>query len=193
MLLQLKISLQGTRNPEVWRRIKVPLQFNFEQLHQVIQASMGWRNAHLYSFSENAHGDLLRITSRYEEDGPIFADQVEIGPILMNLYNWQLMHGKKKAMVYLYDYGDSWEHTITVEDFIRENGNKPEILDGQGACPPEDCGGIFGFEDLKECLVTGSPSKLHGERWEPWLKECGYKNYDPSVFDLKAAKKRLGK
>lgn len=192
MHLELKIELLGISEPTVWRHIKISPEITFHQLHQIIQAAFGWRDSHLYEFSENGIFDLIRICGPYTEEAPLLATDTSANQMLFDLYNSYLMHkGKHKKMIYTYDYGDCWEHKITVVNFDRTASGRPEIMDGGGACPPEDCGGIHGFEDLKVSLKTGQPSAIHGESWIPWLEGTGYKNYDPNNFDLGKARKRI--
>jgi hypothetical protein len=94
---------------------------------------------------------------------------------------------------YIYNYGDYWEHTIEVLDLDRSTTTSPEIVAGEGACPPENCGGIHGYEDLKMNVRTGKPSEIHGDHFRPWLKKVGYKTFDPDVFDIEGARKKLVK
>lgn len=193
MYLVIKIELSDVDNPKIWRRIKVPEHYTFDQFHHVLQAAMGWKNSHLYRFMENDIYDTMAISSPYDEDYGINAQTVEVGNLLFQFHDTGFMDGKRKKLKYWYDYGDSWVHEIDVEEVIPEDIRRAEIIEGEGACPPEDCGGIPGFEDIKESLRTGEPSVIHHESWIPWLEGCGYKNYNPDVFDLAAAKRALRK
>ena len=178
-------------DPVVWRRIHVPFDYTFDQLHHLIQAAFGWKNSHLYMFSENGFGDLISINSPYDEEGAISAKNVPVNNILIELLNNRLMGGKEKKLKYIYDFGDSWEHEIVVEDLDRSAAGKPELIDGAGACPPEDCGGIPGFMDIKKELAGGGVSEFRGESWLPWLEDMGYADYNPLVFDVEAARRRM--
>lgn len=194
MTFDVKIELINSKNPTIWRQIRVPIHATFHDLHMLIQASFGWRNSHLYSFSENGFRTLINICSPYDEEGALDATVVQIERIFFNMYDdFQFVSDNAKPLIYIYDYGDNWEHTVKVVGFDRTSHKKAAVLDGRGACPPEDVGGIHGFEDLKKFLSTGEPSEIHGESWTPWLEGCDYKNYDPEVFDLEAAKKRVSK
>lgn len=111
--------------------------------------------------------------------------------MLIGLYNQSLYNKKDDTTLnYIYDYGDSWEHEIRTLA-IDHNSDSVQLIAGEGACPPEDCSGIHGFEDLKSCLKTGKMSALTGESWTPWLEGCGYPAYDPDVFDVKEARQRM--
>jgi pRiA4b ORF-3-like protein len=189
----IKVELVGITDPKVWRRIIVPGQFTFDQLHKAIQAGMGWKESHLFSFSENGIADIFSITSPYDEESGIDARIVDLSKILLDVHNTGFMGDPRKTITYIYDYGDFWEHMLDVEAVIPEDGIKAELMDGAGACPPEDCGGVHGFEDLKKSLRTGKVSEIHGESWMPWLEGCGYKDYDPNVFDVEEGKRRMRK
>ena len=194
MKIELKIELLGTSNPTVWRQIKVSPEITFHQLHEIIQAAFGWKSSHLYQFSENGFRDLISIGSPRDEEGVINGAVVSASPLLFRMYNGS-MFDKERApkLRYIYDFGDSWEHEISVLDFDRTPGVKTELVDGGGACPPEDCGGIPGFQDLKICLKTGKPSAIHGGDWKSWLDGVGYVGYEVDGFDLKVARRGLAK
>ncbi len=141
----------------------------------------------MYHFSENGFGDLISITNPYDEVG-IGAGKVPVGKILRSMCDSGLMKDLK-TLCYIYDYGDCWEHLLYVESLNPEESKKADLMDGGGACPPEDCGSITGFADIKKCLRTGKDSEIHGDSWVPWLESQGYRNYDPEVFDMKKARK----
>ena len=71
MTIELKIELLGVSSPKVWRQIKVPTGIHFHDLHLLIQDAFGWRNSHLYHFSENGFHSLITIGSPYDEEGGI--------------------------------------------------------------------------------------------------------------------------
>lgn len=85
-------------------------------------------------------------------------------------------------MLYTYDFGDSWDHTIILEKVIPEISLKPELLDGNGACPPEDCGGIMGYKDLMSILAN----KKHPEynEYREWMGLDDDESWDPNAFDF---------
>ena len=185
MNVELKIELLGISNPTIWRQIKVPTGIYFDQLHLIIQAAFGWRNSHLYQFSENGLGSLITISSPYDEEAIFNATEMKAESLLMSMYNSYLLQNEEgHKLNYIYDYGDFWEHEITAVNFDRSSISKPTLISGAGACPPEDSGGVHGFQDIKESLKTGNPSKIHQESYIPWLEECGYPNYDPDRFSI---------
>ncbi len=190
MRIKVRIELLEVSSPTVWRELFVPLDCTFHDMHKILQVAMGWMNSHLYSFKENHKSRFFTIDSPYDEEYGISAKSIPVKGILMNYLNEFNFDDSKSKILYTYDLGDTWEHEITVLDFDRV-GTKAELIAGEGACPPEDCGGIDGFEDIKESLATGNVSKIHGESWKPWLNGCGYKNYDPNKFDLAKAQKGM--
>lgn len=194
MNLDLKIELIGVQNPKVWRQISIPPKITFHQLHLIIQEAFGWSDSHLYQFSENGFRSLINICSPHDEEGALNAAKLSAESILFKMYNSHAFDPERaQNLKYIYDFGDSWEHEITVVGFNRTADGKTMVTDGTGACPPEDCGGIPGFEDLKSCLKTGKKSEMHGESWILWLEGCGYTNYAPGEFDMKTANKRIAK
>lgn len=92
-------------------------------------------------------------------------------------------------MRYTYDFGDNWTHTITLEKIIPQPSVKPELLDGKGACPPEDCGGVWGYKNLLQILAD----KKHPEHQEhrDWLGLFDDENYDPDKFDLEETRELI--
>lgn len=176
---QLKIQLANISNPTVWRRIKVPSDFTFYELHKVIQLVFGWTNSHLYMFSPGGFGSTPVITELREDEDDfewgrrMEADDVELAEIFIK---------EKQHFTYIYDFGDSWTHKITLEKILDEPSYAPECTGGKGKCPPEDCGGIWGFENLKEVLAD----KKHPEHKDTarWLGLQKNETWDPAEFDL---------
>ncbi|WP_446469858.1 plasmid pRiA4b ORF-3 family protein [Xenorhabdus stockiae] len=139
---QLKITLTETK-PAIWRRFIVPSNISLDRLHDVIQVVMGWEDSHLHEFIL----DSKRFTERPEapEEGH------EEGKFKLD----SLIKRKGSKFIYLYDFGDSWEHEILLEN---SNYSPEELpmpifcLEGEQACPPEDCGGVYGYRDLLNIL-----------------------------------------
>lgn len=174
-LYQLKITLQGTR-PAVWRRIVVRADMKLHRLHRVIQEVMGWYDCHLHHF--------LTDSARYSEPDPDEFD-FGFGPPTKNEKRHtvaDLALVEKSKFIYEYDFGDGWEHKIVLEKILPpdEAFKHPVCLAGANACPPEDCGGIGGYDNLKKILADPA----HGEHDEMklWLD----RDFDPFFFDLAA-------
>jgi hypothetical protein len=165
----LKITLDDVE-PMVMRRIVVPADIRLDRLHLVIQAAMGWTNSHLYEFRIGGAGwgepdpDGLH-------DGPLDAKKGRLSAVLAD--------AGRKTFSYLYDFGDSWSHTVKLEKIalgIRGESNIL-LLDAAGRCPPEDCGGASGYENLLEILANPD----HDEH-EETLVWCGGR-FDPARAD----------
>ena len=169
---QLKIHLEPNYlKPPIWRRVLVKSDITFYELHQIIQVAMGWTNAHLWDFS---YGDFS-ITKPSEDDD--WRDTVDAKSIKIS----KLLNKEKDKLDYTYDYGDGWEHKITLEkiiDVININQKLPTCIKGKRACPPEDCGGSWGYETLLETIAN----KKHPEHKDmlEWLGD----EFDPEEFDI---------
>lgn len=182
MILQLKIQLDGISKPPVWRKVLVPAQFTFEKLHFVIQAAFGWEDYHLYSFSPNGYSSTFEIGKPYENDnfsGRTIKDsrKVKLSSIFQE---------KGQKYTYIYDFGDDWNHKITVEEIIDQEAIRAELVSGKGACPPEDCGGIWGYQSLLE--IVNDPKHPEYEEMREWLCLDDDDEWDVNYFELEDAK-----
>ena len=142
---RLEITLKEI-GPPIWRRLLVPGSIRLAKLHDVFQAAMGWTNSHLHSFrvGEGLYG--MHFDDYPEEE----IDEKEVSVL-------QVLRGHK-SFIYDYDFGDSWEHEVKIEDLTwSRNGLKFAVcLVGANACPPEDSGGVSGYEHLLEVLADPS-------------------------------------
>lgn len=171
----LNFTLVGLR-PPIWRRVLVPGDISLADLHWVIQYVMGWSNSHLHMFHVSKQRFGPKTTSWDDV-------QDERKVILQDIFP-----RASAQFFYEYDMGDSWMHQIRVEQITQlESGfQKPECLAGEGACPPEDCGGIGGYEDLLAALKD--PQHEQHEEMVEWVVE----DFNPEAFDLAPANKALG-
>ena len=136
MAFQFKIQLLNISIPTVWRRLLVPEQFTFLRMHKVIQVAFGWEDCHLFQFSPKGYGSEPNISMSFEGDD--FAEE-KIDPSKIKLSD---MFGiPKQRYIYIYDFGDDWKHQIVLEKITGDKKLRAECIAGQGACPPEDCGG----------------------------------------------------
>jgi hypothetical protein len=168
-VFRLRITLEDVV-PTVWRRLLVPGSVRLAKLHDVFQAAMGWTNSHLHSFTIG--GQLYGMHfDDYPEDE---IDEKEV-TVLRGI-------GEHRGFSYEYDFGDSWQHEIVVEDLVRTpRGLKYAVcLDGQNACPPEDCGGVGGYAELLEVLADPGH-----EEHDRLVQRVGGA-FDPNFFDLAA-------
>jgi hypothetical protein len=172
---QLKISLRRSK-PLIWRRILVASSTPLDLLHLVLQRTMGWTNVHLHDF-------LI--------DGDYFGD-----PSVDNILGFknecdftlnELITERRQTFIYEYDFGDDWEHEVVLEkiDPMSARVQYPVCMAGARACPPEECGGIRGYERLLAILRT----KGHPE-YESTRKWFGG-DFDPGEFNLKWTNKQL--
>ena len=147
MAIQFKIQIRDIKKPPVWRRIVIPGNFTFHDLHNTIQSAFGWWDEHLYQFQRHPFDGGWTVKEPDDEDdnwGERPEDARETNVLTF------IQHMGLEKFVYVYDFGDSWVHDITVEQIDHDaNLDHPVCLAGKGACPPEDCGGPWGYEELK--------------------------------------------
>jgi pRiA4b ORF-3-like protein len=169
-VLQVRITLKYVDDPPVWRQALIPAAYPLSRVHQVIQTAMGWEDCHLHAFQ------IGKTTYGPDPDGELgYADETKVR--LADVARVRTRIG------YEYDFGDGWEHEIVVEARAVAEADQfyPACIAGEGACPPEDSGGPYGFEQLKE-LLAGPPSPERDE-----MREWAGDEYDPIRFDLAAA------
>lgn len=164
----LKITLDEVK-PAVLRRIEVPLDIRLDRLHLTVQAAMGWTNSHLY---ELRAGDVRWSTPFPDDDWSgdfLDARKARFGDVLEDV-------GTRK-LVYLYDFGDGWEHTIKLECRTDPEPGVlyPRLIKVSGRCPPEDCGGPWGYAELLEAIRDPAHER-HAELTE-WIGD----DFDPSA------------
>lgn len=174
---QLKVALDDVK-PPVWRRLLVAGETNLLTLHEIIQRAMGWQNYHLHMFTiaGQIYGD-----PEADEDGDL--DTKNETRCRLN----QLGLGEKAKFRYEYDFGDGWEHTILVEKILQaEKGARyPICLTGKRACPPEDVGGVWGYENFLEAIAN--PKHKEHDEYLAWIGG----SFDPEEFDLDEVNERL--
>lgn len=174
-VFQFRIELQGI-SPIIWRRILVPSGYNFWDLHVAIQDSMGWNDSHLHHFEIRGKGKRTAVQIGIP-DFDRNEDQHEVFP------GWEIpvfiyFNDLGKEAKYIYDYGDSWMHTVKLEGCIyREKGiTYPIYTGGERACPPEDCGGASGYYNVIETL--SNPANDDYEEMKLWVG----KDWNPELF-----------
>jgi hypothetical protein len=172
-IVSLKVALRGTR-PPVWRRLLMPGTMTLADLHQAIQAAMGWEDCHLHAFdiAGRQYGDCHAVDDVADEKRPTLNSLVKAGVA---------------RFTYTYDFGDNWEHTVVIEKRPPPLGptSYPTCVAGKRTCPPEDCGGPWGYEELLQILADPA----HPERAErlEWLGE----EFDPDDFSVDIANAML--
>jgi len=160
---QLKVTLERIK-PPIWRRLLVDSRMTLDALHNAIQVSMGWGNAHLHHFIDRQN----TIYAPMDEDTFGFSDpdQIDESMILLN----ELLTKEKDWIKYEYDFGDGWEHKILLEKILPMEKNQFPVscIKGKRACPPEDCGGPWGYNSIIEALAEPDTEE-HAELLE-WLE-----------------------
>lgn len=149
-ILRFKITLKDIK-PPIWRRIEIPANATFWELHVAIQDAMGWLDGHLHEFEVlDQSGEELRIgipdDEGWCEPATIPGWKRKLSPVFRR-------PGDKA--LYTYDFGDAWEHTLTLESIeaARPGMTYPVCLAGRRRCPPEDCGGAWEYQRLLEVLA----------------------------------------
>lgn len=182
-IYHLRVSLEGIE-PLIWRRLQVPGSASLGWLHAVIQVAMGWTNSHLHQFL---------VGKRIYSDPSFEIDEFEDSPRVLDENKTaihEIVPRAKSTFVYEYDFGDSWDHRITVEKILDADpaeGKPARCLDGERACPPEDCGGVWGYEDLLK--IIRNPKHEEYESMMEWLDGT----FDPGAFDRDKINKYLRK
>lgn len=166
---QVKITLNGIK-PLIWRRLLVEGDILLDEFSETIQSAMGWDGYHLYDF----YIDGLSYQLPNEDDfdsGDEDSSQTFLRDVVFK---------EKQKFIYTYDFGDSWEHTVLIEKILPLDNNKvyPLCIQGKRNCPPDDCGGIWGYQNFLKAIKD----KNHPEHEE--LLEWAGGEFDPEEFDL---------
>jgi hypothetical protein len=170
----LHVVLLGSE-PPIWRRLQVPGDASLDWLHAVLQVAIGWTNSHLHQFmvGEDCYSDTRHHSAEFEGDPEILEER--------KFTLRQIAPQEQDAFGYEYDFGDSWEHAIMVDKILPPNAAAATMalcLDGARACPPDDCGGVGGYE----CLLKILKNRKHPEH-KP-MKEWLGRPFDAEAFDL---------
>lgn len=181
--IKLKINLENMPLP-VYRRILVPQSINMMQLHFVIQIAMGWEFAHLFQFSDKIFRGTLDIKIPYDDDFDFANNTVK--PEKASLKSVFQIERNAKPFYYEYDFGDGWIHKITFQKPTKKEletfAGFPICADASGACPPEDIGGPWGYENFLNIIHD----KKHPEykEYREWLDLAPKEQYDEEYVDL---------
>jgi hypothetical protein len=168
-IFQLKVTLKEVR-PAVWRRLQVSADITFARLHRILQDALGWTNSHLHQF--DVRGVQIGMPDEDAHEPIIDERRVRLRELAQ----------VRSRIVYTYDFGDGWTHEILVEKVLpaETGGGYPRCIAGKRACPPEDCGGPWGYARLLEAL--GDPEHDEHEQLKEWIGG----SFDPDAFDLTA-------
>ena len=175
-ILQIKVTLRGIR-PPIWRRLQVPASYSFWDLHVAIQDAMGWVDYHLHEFRMVPVSGRRPLRIGIPGEEALMSEQP-------TLPGWEIptlryLSAKGAQAAYTYDFGDGWKHTVVVEDVLpRVSGAiYPRCVAGRRKCPPEDVGGVCGYERFLSALAD--PTHEEHEGYLIWVGG----SYDPEGFD----------
>ena len=192
---QIKIKLIDSE-PLIWRRVIVPAEITFKRLHDTIQFAMGWWDSHLYEF--DFPEEKLRITcddESFDEWKYYSAKYKTVKPtkkedplgIIGRMLESKLKKSqstkidkylaKYTTFEYVYDFGDHWQHQIQIERVIDDYLlGYPQVLEGEGACPPEDVGGIGGYQEFLK--AWNNPRHPEHDSVREWGEGMNYQPFD---------------
>ena len=174
---QLKISLLEIE-PEIWRRLLVLGGVRLDRLHEIFQVAMAWTNSHLHEFrvGDTRYGEP---DSEFDEGDVRDERRVRLCEVAPRVND---------SFVYEYDFGDGWEHLVVVEKILGPTetvANLPVCLAGARACPPEDCGGVPGYESFLEAIRD--PEHQEHDAMLEWVGG----SFNPQAFDLEKVNRLL--
>ena len=177
--VQIYVALEDIE-PLVWRRLVVPLSTTLAQLHQILQAVMGWTDSHLHQFEIGGlrYGDAgLLNRDTFQGDARAFAS----GDVRLSDFQFTKRNGP--SFLYTYDFGDDWRHTIRLERLLAVTPAPKSATCNEGArcCPPEDAGGAPGYDEFLRVLLSPEPDEIEEQRH---LKRWSGGKFDPEKFDL---------
>ena len=172
-IYQVKISLQHTE-PLIWRRVQID-DCSLHELHEIIQTTMGWEDIHMYAF----------VVEGEEFGNPKRGSQADYDSRFVRLSD--VVDEGHTRFRYDYDFGDDWEHVIEVENTLpaEPSVRYPRCVMGEHPCPPEDCGGPWGYAEL--LVKISDPEHVEHEDALGWVGD----DFDPEEFDLDAVNDEL--
>ena len=178
-IYQVKIVLIGSK-PKIWRTLLVPSDLLLPDFHEIIQTAMGWENEHLHHFIK----DNTFYTVKMKGD-PFWDDLNNVDHKSIPIS--KLLTNEKETIIYEYDFGDQWEHDITLEKIlpVDDKIKYPVCLKGKMNCPPEDCGGVWGYLDMLE--IIEDPDHPEHENFIEWIGG----EFDPKYFDKEKVNEML--
>jgi len=177
-VFQIQIALRGFK-PKIWRRVLIPADLPMADFHEIIQTTMGWENSHLHQFIKNkTYYSVRRKDDMWEERDSVDYSDLKVSDLLKT---------EKEKLLYEYDFGDGWAHDIVLEKILPFDSKieYPVCTAGKMCCPPEDCGGIWGYADMLEVLKQ--PKHEEYESFMEWLGG----EFDPEYFDIEEVNELL--
>lgn len=171
---QLKATIIGTK-PPVWRRVVVPGETTLARLHEVLQAAFGWWDSHLHEFE--IEGVRYGIDDGEDWRPPKDERRTRLRSVAK----------VGSSFLYVYDFGDDWRHKVVVEKVLpaEAGATYPSCTGGRRACPPEDCGGVWGYQEFLPAIEHPDH-----DQHESMLEWAGGR-FDPEAFDIADFQRRL--
>ena len=177
MVYQLRITLFDTQ-PKIWRRILIPTSATFWDLHSAIQDVFHWNHSHLHMFLYDDKAFKKSMIFGIPSD----EDTLETYPSWKHKMS-KYLNLEEPCIRYVYDFGDDWIHMVELENILpAEKGvTYPICLDGKRNAPPDDCGGVRGYDDMLEIL--SDPTAEEYDDTKIWVESMTGGPYDPKHFD----------
>lgn len=170
-ILTLTITLDYLE-PPIWRRVEVPNYMTLGDLHIIIQSAMGWQRCHMHEFivKKQRYSESMAFEDLFADDLAMDEQQVRLSEVLKR---------KRSKLKYIYDFGDSWQHTVVVDSIEDPEPGQayPRCTGGARSCPPEDSGGVGGYARMLQ--IVEDPNHPEHENYKAWLGE----GFDPEAFD----------
>jgi hypothetical protein len=176
LLYQLRIELEGVNDPSVWREIQVRPDIMLDELHSILQGAMGWDKIHPHQYL--AGEKKIGFVANSDEElitGSKIHDEKDVA--LM-----ECLRRSDDQMLYTYDV---WKHTIILQDVlsVADDVPNPIVINGDGACPPENCGGIWAYEELKHILENPKHEE-HEDFCNLYGEDFDYDDFDMEIANL---------
>ena len=134
--------------PQIWRRFSISGEATMAQLHTALQEAMGWEDKGEHEFRHGKGKNLRDVVASKEVLAGLPAGVAGTDEATISLAGFVGRGKLPKRFLYRYDFADDWIHEIVIEEKVDGGSGKPEILGGERACPPEDCGGTWGYNDI---------------------------------------------
>jgi len=174
---QIKVTLRDSQ-PPIWRRIRVRSDITLAKLHRILQRAMGWEDTHLHEFV--IQGEHYGVPDQDDGEPPKTRDErkYRLG---------DLVPGERSQFAYNYDFGDDWQHMLVIEKTfpLQEGVRYPVCLAGARACPPEDVGGMPGYEDFLKAMKD--PAHPEHREFSEWIGGA----FDPEEFGVNEVNQKL--
>jgi hypothetical protein len=168
--LRIKINMNGF---DIWRRVLVPSTYSFRHLHNIIQVVFDWHNYHLHEFMIEKKGVKTKLIVMDDDPETLEWLNFDAYDILQERFvSLKDIFPECEEVIYRYDFGDSWEHTITLEKIIKTNVFKATYLEGRGERPPEDVGGSLGYIEYMRIMADDTdPEYVSMKTWSESQRE----------------------